>query len=480
MLQAKNAGTVEGFLIGGRNMGPLLSAFSYGTTYFSAVIFVGYAGMFGWVVGLGSVWIGVGNAIFGCLLAWLILAKPTRRMTHKIGARTMPEFFAGRYDSKKMKIYSALIIFIFLVPYAAGVYKGLGSLFSIIFVGADPILCMALVAILTAIYLMLGGYMATAWNDLIQGVIMIVGLVIMIILVVNHPNVGGISAAVEKLHAISPNLTKMTGGANLKLLCTNILLTSFGVWGMPQMVNKYYAVKEDGNSIKIATWVSTAFALLIGVGAYFVGSMGHLFVPAAADGTPDIVGGFDSVVPTILTTALSDGIFSMIILCIIMLLLLSASMSTLSSLVLSSSSAVAVDLIGEINPNLEQKSTMRIMRFLCFVFVLLSFIFASMNISFIVNLMSFSWGVVAGSFIGPFIWGLYKKSISKAAAWAGLLSGPVVVGAMLIFNTITLEGGFEAAKGSAPIYGVSAMAVSLIIVPIVHALTSKKGVALAA
>ncbi len=262
----KKAGTVEGFLLGGRGIGPWISAFSYGTAYFSAVIFIGYAGMFGWTIGTGSILIGLGNAIIGCWLAWIFLAKRTRQMTRTLNSRTMPEFFAARYNSRRMKLYSAVIIFVFLVPYAAGVYKGLGTLFSAIFAGVDPVICMFIVAALTGIYLVLGGYVATSTNDFIQGLIMIAGIVAMVLLLVSRPEVGGFSAAFEKLSAIDPQLTDITGGSSRNFLITNIVLTSFGVWGLPQMVHKYYAIKRESD-IKIATTVSTIFALLIGCGA---------------------------------------------------------------------------------------------------------------------------------------------------------------------------------------------------------------------
>ncbi|MDR3243037.1 MAG: sodium:solute symporter [Clostridiales Family XIII bacterium] len=463
VISARKANTVEGFLLGGRSMGAWLSAFSYGTSYFSAVIFIGYAGMFGWSIGLASIWIGIGNAVLGCLLAWIVLAKPTRRMTRRLSARTMPEFFSGRYQSKAMKIYAAVIIFIFLVPYAASVYKGLGTLFSAIFSGASPIICMAIVAVMTAAYLVLGGYVATALNDLVQGIVMIVGIIAMTLILVNQPEVGGFAAVAGKLAAIDPQLTDIVGGSKARGLAMNILLTSFGVWGMPQMIHKYYAVKDE-SSIKIATIVSTFFALIIGCGAYFTGSLSRLFLPAAESGTPDVAGGYDSVIPNLLLTALTDSLFSIIVLSVIMLLLLSASMSTLSAIVLSSSSAISVDLVQEIHPQIRPKRQLTLTRVLCLIFIALSFMFATMNISFIVNLMSFSWGVVAGSFIGPLLWGLYYKKTTKAGAWAGMLSGVIVVAALIVFNTAT--SGFEAAKALAPQMGVTAMLVSCIAVPL--------------
>jgi SSS family solute:Na+ symporter/sodium/proline symporter len=470
VVSARKALTIEGFLLGGRNIGPWLSAFSYGTTYFSAVIFVGYSGMFGWITGFSGIWIGIGNALLGCLLAWLVLARPARRMTHALNARTIPEFFAGRYLSTGMKRYSAFIIFVFLVPYAAGVYKGLGSLFSAIFTGASPTLCIAIVAALTCAYLVLGGYVATSLNDFVQGVIMLAGLTAMIVILVTRPEVGGFAAAVEKLSAIDPKLTDFFNGANLKILLPNILLTSFGVWGMPQMVHKYYAIKDD-KSVKIATVVSTVFATIIGVGAYFTGALSRLFIAAGADGLPDVAGGYDGAVPSMLITALTGGVFQNIVLAVILLLLLSASMSTLSGVVLSSSAAVSIDLIQELRPTIQPGRQLLITRGLCFLFIALSFPVATMNISFIVNLMSFSWGVVAGSFIGPFLWGLYGRWITKSGAWAGLLSGLVVVGGALLYLSASV--GFAAAKSFAPQMGISAMIVSLVAVPIVSLFTRK-------
>jgi len=466
----RRASSLDGFLLGGRNIGPWLSAFAYGTSYFSAVIFIGYAGMHGWNIGLPSMWIGVGNALIGSLLAWVVLARKTRRMTHRLDARTMPEFFSARYDSRPMKIYTAAIIFIFLVPYAASVYKGLGTMFSAIYGGADPLICMLIVAILTGIYLVLGGYVATALTDFIQGLVMVIGILMMIGILVTRPEVGGLTQVIPRLAAIDPQLVNITGGSNSSFLMINILLTSLGVWGLPQMVHKYYAIKDESN-IRLATIISTAFCVIISVGAYFTGSLSKLFLQAQPNGMPDVVGGYDNVMPTLLMQALSQSVFSMIVLSVILLLLLSASMSTLAAVVLSSSSAVSVDLIGEVHPNIQEKSQMRLLRFLCLIFVALSYLFAAMNISFIVNLMSFSWGVVAGSFIGPFIWGLYWKGTTKAGAWAGLLSGIVVVGGLLIYNCMTI--GFTAAKSFAPQFGVAAMVVSIVIVPIVSLITKK-------
>ena len=281
----KKAKTLDGFLLGSRNIGAWMSAFAYGTSYFSAVVFVGYAGQHGWNIGLGSVWIGIGNAILGCLLAWQFLAVRTRTMTHNLQSKTMPEFFESRYNCTALKVFAAVIIFVFLVPYSAAVYKGLGSMFSAIFPEVSNNVWMLVIAVLTAFYLVLGGYVATSYTDFIQGIIMIVGVVAMIIAIVNNNAVGGFSNMFDNLKAIPDNgdgitgtqITSWYGGSSLKFLCVNILLTSFGTWGLPQMVNKYYAIK-DIKSIKQAKYISTAFSLIIGCGAYFVGSLSRLIL----------------------------------------------------------------------------------------------------------------------------------------------------------------------------------------------------------
>ena len=470
--------TLDGFLIGGRNIGAWATAFAYGTAYFSAVVFVGYAGQHGWNIGLGSIWIGVGNAVIGCLISWLLFANRTRKMTKKLNARTMPDYFEKRYASKGMKVLAAVIIFVFLVPYSAAVYKGLGSLFSAVFPSVETWVWMLLIACLTAVYLVAGGYIATSYTDLIQGIIMIVGVICLVCTVVSHDSVGGLAGLVENLKNFEslpddPNpitgnqLTSIFGGSSFKFLCFNIMLTSFGTWGLPQMIGKFYAVKDTA-AIKRGTVISTFFCAVIGCGAYLIGSTSRLVLGGTLP-----AGGIDSVIPTLLLEVLGGGTLGLILLAVIMVLLLSASMSTLEAVVLTSASAVAVDLIPAVRKKeTKPESQMLLTRLLCLTFVACSFIFATQNIPIIVSLMSFSWGIVSGCFIGPYIWGIFSKKITKAGAYAGILSGLLVVGASTL--VISLNSSFSAAASKSPEMGVAAMAVSMAIVPVVSALTQNK------
>lgn len=451
---------VQDFFLGGRQMGPWLTAFAYGTTYFSAVIFIGYAGKIGWGFGISATLIGIGNAIIGSLLAWLVLAGRTRRMTHELNASTMPEFFEKRYDSKAMKIVTALIIFIFLVPYSASVYQGLGYLFERTF-GVPFVYCMAAMALLTAVYLLLGGYVATALNDFVQGIVMLVGIGFLIYFILSNPAVGGLSGGLQKLSAIpkeGAGLVSLFSAQPINLIGL-IILTSLGTWGLPQMVHKFYAIRDDA-AVKRATIISTVFALIIAGGAYFSGAFGRLFLdnvmPLGANGKANA----DMVMPLMLDKALPEALIGIII-----ILVLSASMSTLSSLVLVSSSAISLDLIkGTLFPDMKKENVMLLMRVLCAAFVVFSFMVAVTPNS-ILSLMSFSWGTVAGAFLAPFLYGLYWKGTTKAGAWSGFITGFVVSVAGAII--------YKMNAGMAPNTGAAAMLASLVVVPVVSLISAK-------
>ncbi len=467
--------TLDGFLVGGRKIGAWSTAFAYGSSYFSAVVFIGYAGQHGWNIGLGALWIGIGNTVIGCLLSWLLFANRTRKMTKKLNARTMPDFFEKRYNTKGIKILAAAIIFVFLVPYSAAVYKGLGSLFGAIFPSVETWVWMLIIACLTAVYLVAGGYIATAYTNLIQGVIMIVGVVCLVIAVLSNDAVGGVSGLIENLKSFEslpgdPNpttgaqLTDIFGGSAFRFLCFNIMLTSFGTWGLPQMIGKFYAIKDTA-AIKRGTVISTIFCLVIGCGAYLVGSTSRLILGGVL---PE--GGIDSVIPAVLLKVLGGSTLGIILLALIMILLLSASMSTLEAVVLTSASAVAVDLIPALRKKeIPANKQMLLTRILCLAFIACSFIFATQNIPIIVNLMSFSWGIVSGCFIGPYIWGIFSKKITKIGAYAGIISGLLTVGGATL--VISLTSGFGVAASRSPEMGVAAMAISFVVVPVVSLLT---------
>ncbi len=476
----KHAASVDSFVLGGRAVGPWLTAFAFGTSYFSAVIFVGYAGQFGWNFGLASTWIGLGNAFIGSLLAWTVLGRRTRVMTQHLGSKTMPDFFEKRYDSKKLKVVASFIVFVFLIPYTASLYNGLSSLFNNVF--AIPYWVVVLVmAVLTGVYVIFGGYMATAVNDFIQGMIMLVGIIAVIASVLTQN--GGFNAAVEALGVqAGPEFTSMFG-PNPIFLFFVVMLTSLGTWGLPQMVGKFYSIKDEG-SIKKGTIISTIFAIIVAGGCYFLGGFGKLYQDKMiSDGYFNPESGkilFDKVVPTMLSE-LSPVIVSLII-----VLVLAASMSTLSSLVLTSSSTLTLDVIKPLTAKkgeMSEKKSVFVMRVFIVFFIAVSAIIAILKDSiwsdsvFIAQMMGVSWGALAGAFLAPFMYGLYWKKTTKAAVVASFIFGTgleiiqlcISVGWLSVKSVPVISFIFTNSLYS----GVFAMVGGLILVPIVSLLTKK-------
>jgi SSS family transporter len=465
------------FLLAGRGLNGWMSAFAYGTTYFSAVIFIGYAGKFGWGFGLASVWIGISNALIGTFLAWKVLASRTRALTRNLNARTLPEFFEKRYQTPKIRIISSIIIFIFLIPYSASVYQGLAYLFEGMF-GIDFWVCVSIMAVVTALYLFFGGYMATALTDFMQGVIMLFGVIVMALVIFGKAEWGaGLQNLTENGFGIIASTRSASGGFidspmfTVIILC---LLTSFGMWGLPQSIHKFYTIRNDG-AIKKGSVISTLFAAIVGGGAYFVGSFVRILVqqseiPLTSTGSLN----FDAVIPIMLNNNLPSFLMGLI-----MVLVLSASMSTLAAVSLSSSSAIAMDLYkGVFNEKAEDKKVKLLLKILCIVFVCVSALLAVAKIQAIVYFMSLSWGTLAGCFIGPYVLGLYSKKITKQGAWASIISGLTITFTLLIvFGCISTPDGTSFGKiiiagiGRSPHIGVIAMICSLIITPLVSAFT---------
>ena len=453
----RHAGSVGGFVLGGRSVGPWVTAFAYGTSYFSSVVFVGYAGQFGWNFGVAATWIGIGNALIGSLLAWVLLGRRTRVMTKHLESATMPDFFAKRYCCPALKTVSSVLIFVFLVPYSASVYKGLSGLFAMAF-GIDFKWCVIGIAVLTGIYVVVGGYMAAALNDLVQGVVMLAGIVMVVVSILNGR--GGFYSAFQQLSQVPSETAPGLGGAFVSFfgpdplgLLGVVVLTSLGTLGLPQMVHKFYTIKNE-KSIKAGTIISTLFALIIAGGSYFMGAFGRLYYTPPASGQPV----FDNIVPEMLAGSLPDLLIG-----VVMILVLSASMSTLSSLVITSSSTFTLDFLGGVFfKGMGHRTQLRWIRALCIFFVALSVVLALNPNSLITSLMSLSWGALAGSFLGPLVYGLFWRGATAAGVWACFITGVGV-------NVLNLFVPFAAPTSA----GAIAIVASLIVAPLVSLFTPK-------
>ena len=492
VLSRRSSSGVDGFVLGGRSVGPWLTAFSFGTSYFSAVIFIGYAGRFGWNFGLASTWIGLGNAFIGSLLAWVILGRRTRVMTQFLGSRTMPDFFGLRFTSKGLRLTAAVIVFIFLIPYTASLFNGLSQLFSSAFSGVSYAWWVIIMAVLTGIYVIIGGYMGAAINNFIQGMVMLIGIVAVIGAVLADQ--GGLTEAIAKLSAqstvtaagteFSGAYTSFLGPQPVQLLGV-VILTSLGTWGLPQMVGKFYAIKDEG-AVQKGTIISTAFALIVAGGCYFLGGFGRLFrdeITLLDSGAP---ASFDTIIPAMLNAVTGRlGISGDWLMGLVLILVLAASMSTLASLVITSASTIALDLIAVIRKNNEKKEShqLLLMRVLISVSIIIAAAIAILvafnkemaSRLYISDLMGISWGTLAGCFLAPFLYGLFWKKVTKPAVWASFVTGLGITMTEFVLTSV-LGIHFENAVmayffNSAINSGMLAMLAGLIVVPVVSLLT---------
>ncbi len=450
--------TFNDFYLGGGRVGPWMTAFSYGTAYFSAVLFIGFAGNIGWNFGYSGMWIALANALLGVLVVWWLVGMRLKDAAVEYQANTLPEFLNKRYDSPELKLLASIVIFIFMIPYTAAVFMGLSYLFTSSF-DIEYWHALAFMGFFTALYLVLGGYKSMALIDMIFGIIMAVSVMVLFYSTVQQG--GGIPQITLALNEIDPKLTQAVGPPGWWPLLSIVLLTSMAPFAMPQLMQKFYAIKDKA-TVKRGMITSALFAILIGGVAYFIGSTSRIFLnpedtPAAFDllGRPN----YDILMPELLTNVVPVS-FSVIIL----LLILSASMSTLAALVLVSSSTFVKDFYqGFINKHVHDKTLTLLMRMMSALFVLLSVVLAYLNIDSIVMILGISWGALGSFFLGSFLWGLYSKRVRRSGAIASGTGG-------LCVCLVLYAGGLPS-----PQAGTIGMLTSLMLNPLVSYLRNRQG-----
>lgn len=437
------------YFLGGGTIGPYMTAFTYGAAYFSAVLFIGFAGKIGWDFGYSGLWVAFGNALVGVLGVWWLIGYRTKQMSINYKVETMPEFFEKRFQSRAFRLYSSIAIFVFFIPYSAAVFIGLSYLFKVNF-GIDYTMALLFMGLFTAIYLVLGGYKSMTMIDVIFGIIMAVGSAVLIGFTINAG--GGLTALTGKLESIDPKLTGLVGPPGAWSLFSLVFLTSIAPFAMPQLIQKFYAIR-DRQAIRVGMVASTLFSILIATTAYFSGSVCRTFLdptnaPAAfRDGKPI----FDALMPEFLTNVIPASLAILML-----LLILSASMSTLAALVLISSSSVAKDVYaGFINRSVSDKNLTLMMRVCSAVFVAMSVVLAYFKPATIVAILGISWGAIGSAFLGPYLSGLLWKRATPLGAWCSSIVG---LGTCL---------GLYIAGTPSPEAGTIGMMVSLVLAPLV-------------
>ncbi len=427
------------FLLGGGNVGPWMSAFSYGTAYFSAVLFIGFAGKIGWGFGFSGLWIAVFNAALGVFAVWLLLGWKIKQASIRYNVTTMSEFLEKRYKSSIFKLISAIVIFIFLIPYSAAVFMGLSYLFEIS-LGVPYVWVLVAMGVFTASYIVLGGYKSMAMIDMIFGLIMTVSVLLLLYFTLDKGD--GFVNMTDSLRIMEPKLVSWIGPPGWWPLFALVFLTSIAPFAMPQLVAKFYAIR-DKRAVRIGAIASTFFAVIIGGIAYFMGSTTRYFI--SPDSAPAIfkemdgrlIPDFDKLMPELLTNVMPASLSV-----IILLLILSASMSTLASLVLISSSSFTKDFwVGFVNHKMSDKNVTMMMRVTSAFFVLLAVIFAAFEFDVIVEILGISWGAIGSFFLGPFVWGLLSRKVNKTGAYISGIGGLGICLGLYFFGMPSPEAG---------------------------------------
>ena len=475
--QGKKANSIADLTVGGRNAGAWLSALSYGTAYFSAVMFVGYAGGTGKGFGLWGILAGIGNAVFGSWLAWKVLARRTRDVSARLKIKTMPQLLDSRYSSPAMRLFACVVIFVFLIPYSASVYKGLASIADIL-LGIKVEYCMIIIAVVAALMLVFGGYLVQARADFFQGIVMMFGVALLIFCVIRCDKVGGIQGLMEYAHTqgVQPSATnglpKLNADQWISLWAT-VLMTSFGTWGLPQMVTKYFGIKDDKQAKKGIT-ISTFFAMLVAGGGYFIGSLCYRFFTyeQLTDKTNANYIVQDDIVPRMLEAANIPSV----LLGIVLVLLIAASVSTLCSVSLTACSTLTIDFIKHFKKDMDDKKSSFTIKVLCVIFVICSYIIANSDTP-ILDMMSYSWGVISGSFLAPYVISLFWKKVNTKGAWVSIIGGfciavvPAVAKLLTGIGSLASNATVVSLAGKGPLFACIAMAASIILCVAVSAAT---------
>ncbi|MBN2135723.1 MAG: sodium/proline symporter [Acidobacteria bacterium] len=409
--KSKVKGTAD-FNIGGRQVGLWVTALSFVAAYFSSVLIVG-GGAYGYKFGLGTIWIAAANVLFGTALCWIVLGKRIRTETEKHGAETLSEFFTKRYSSPESGIYSAIIISFFLIIYNVAVLKGLGNLFEGIM--DMPYAWGVLISgAVILIYVSIGGYLAVVWTSFVQACVMITALIIFAFFTITQ--VGGLTTLVDKLAALPskiPNgFVETPGEWGWAGLISFALITSFGVWAMPQLTIRFYSIKNE-KLLRVGAVVAT-IATVTAVIPYLCGAASRIILGEIE--SPDLAIPLLSkaVLPEWGVALFAAGVFA-------------AGMSTFAGILIVISSAIVRDIYKfGMKKELKQKREVALTRFFSIIVGAVSIVVALKPPALVLAIFAFASGIIACTNFWPLVFGLYSKKVKRYAAFASMVAGSTV------------------------------------------------------
>jgi len=402
--RSKNAGD---FAIGGRTVGPWVTALSFVAAYYSSVVIIG-GGAFGWRYGLSTLWVGAGNVLIGTTLAWIILGRRIRRFTGNLDAMTLPGFFYGRYGNPEARIFSAAVTALFLIIYNVSVLKGMANAFEVLM--ELPYWSGVVISgVVILFYTSVGGYLAVVWTSMVQALVMIAALTLLTFMALQR--VGGMSELVTRLGSIDPGLVDTPGSWGWAGLVSFTLIVSLGTWGMPQLLVRFYSIGNDKGTVVVT--LGASIALL----PYLNGAIARVLVPQLESA--------DQAIPALTRLVLNDLGGALFLAGVV-----AAGMSTFAGVLIIISSSMVRDVwVQGLGRELSPQTELRANRIMSVAVGLVSLLIALKPPALVLVLTAFSWAVIASTNLWPLLFGVYWKRTSPAATLASMVSG--VVAALL-------------------------------------------------
>ena len=427
---SKKNNSVDDFYLGGRKLGPLVTAMSAEASDMSSWLLMGLPGV-AYLTGLAEAsWTAIGLAI-GTYLNWLIVARRIRRYSYKLGAITVPQFFSKRWGDKSylLSALAALIIIIFFIPYTASGFAACGKLFSTLF-GVDYLAAMLVSAGVIVAYTVLGGFLAASFTDLIQSIIMTVALVV--VLGFGVTQAGGLSAVMENAQSMAGYLAldriydPATGGSNPYTLLTifSLLAWGLGYFGMPHILLRFMAIEDERKltlSRRVASsWVVISMGIAIVIGVVGNGMTSAGFMASLEDS--------ETIIVHIAQLISQYGMIPALVAGVILAGILAATMSTADSQLLAASSSVSQDLGCDfLKLDLKGKKGMAVARVvMVFISLVAAFLARDPNSS-VFRVVSFAWAGFGATFGPTMLMALFWKRSNKWGALAGMIAGGVMV-----------------------------------------------------
>lgn len=430
---SKKNNDVSDFYLGGRKLGPLVTAMSAEASDMSSYLLMGLPGL-AYISGLADVgWTAIGLAL-GTYFNWLIVAKRLRRYSAKAGnAITIPDFFSNRFRDKSHALLgiSALIIVIFFIPYTASGFAACGKLFSNLF-GISYIPAMLTSAVIIVGYTALGGFLAASTTDFIQSIVMTLALLIVVVFGVQ--TAGGVDVVIDNASKL-PGYLSMTAthladtnsaGGYGALTIVSTLAWGLGYFGMPHILLRFMAIEDDSKlklSRRVASvWVviSMGVAIVIGIIGYSMSKIGAI----------ETLSGSDSETLIIKTAQLlsSHGALAVILAGIILAGILACTMSTADSQLLAASSSISQNILKDVlHLKISEKATMAAARLTVVGIAVLAIFIARDPNSSIFGIVSFAWAGFGAAFGPVMLFSLFWRRTTRFGALAGMISGGVTV-----------------------------------------------------